>query len=249
MSDISSRQAAPCGLAFFSLFLLMLLAADMAVAGSFSVSPVRANISPDARVVALRVHNSGTELASIQAELMLWSQHNGEEQFEPSREVLVTPPIFTVPPGETQVIRIGLRRPPGPDTELSYRLFLQELPPPIPDNFQGLRVVTRMSLPVFVAPASGTAAPKLDWRVRRGMAGELLIAARNEGNGHGQITELRLQLGDGRNHSQRGNTYVLPGAEHNWSIAPEGEPIAPDSALVLTARVNGNDITTRLRVE
>lgn len=248
MIQTGPRQTTLCGLAL-SLFLLMLLATDVVVAGSFSVSPVRASLSPEARVVALRVHNSGSEPASVQAELMAWSQQNGEEQFEPSREVLVTPPIFTVPPGETQVIRIGLRRPPSPDTELSYRLFLQELPPPIPDNFQGLRVVTRMSLPVFVAPASGAATPGLNWRARRGMEGELLITARNDGNGHGQITELHLQLGGDRKHSQRGNTYVLPGAEHNWSIASEGEHIAPGSALVLTARVNGNDSTTRLRVE
>lgn len=248
MTVASSRQTARRGLAIF-LFLPMLLAADPVLAGSFSVSPIWASLSAEARVVALRVHNSGTEPASIQAELKTWNQQNGEDKFEPSREVLVTPPIFTVSPGETQVIRVGLRRPPGLDNELSYRLFLQELPPPIPEGFQGLRVVTRMSLPVFVAPASGPATPELTWHAKRGSEGELVITASNHGNGHGKVTKLRLQLENDRELNQRGNTYVLPGAEHNWSIVPEGDPITAGMDLALTASVNGKEVTTSLRVE
>lgn len=244
MQVIGAGQTARGGLAFlFSMALL--LASAVAVAGSFSVSPVRVTITPDRRVVALKVHNTGSEPASVQAELMDWTQRNGEDEFTPSREVLVTPPIFTLPPGEAQVIRVGLRRPPDPERELSYRLFLQELPPPIPENFQGLQVVTRMSLPVFVAPASAEAAPQLRWHVHRGAGGELLVSARNTGNGHAQVTQLRLQPGDGRQYGEGDNAYVLPGAEHAWSIIPKGEPIAAGSELVLTANVNGDEISIR----
>ena len=248
MLAISASQTARCGLAFL-IPLLLLLTAQMAAAGSFSVSPVRVTITPESRVVALRVHNSGTEPTSVQAELMAWSQKDDEDRFEPSRAVLVTPPIFTIPPGETQVVRVGLRRPPDQRKELSYRLFLQELPPPIPGNFQGLRVVTRMSLPVFVAPAAGEAAPDLRWRMRRTADGDLLVTSLNDGNGHGQVTALHLNLDDGRVVSQRGNTYLLPGAERQWSITPEGGPITSGSEIELTAKVNGNDLTTRQRVE
>lgn len=248
MMSVLHRRATHGGPAI-CLFTLSLLAANIALAGNFSVSPVRANLSGQERVVALRVHNGGTEPTAVQAELLTWDQQDGEEIHEPSREVLVTPPIFTVPAGETQVIRVGLRRAPDRHTELSYRLFLQELPPPIPEGFQGLRVVTRLSLPVFVAPASGPAAPELAWNARRGSEGELVLAASNNGNGHGQVTKLHLRLGDGRALNHSGNTYVLPGAERQWSIAPEGDPIAPGTDLALTASVNGKNITTRLRVE
>jgi len=110
MITVTNSQAALRGLATV-FFLLMLLTAAVAKAGSFSVSPVRASLSAQERVVALRVSNSGTEPSSIQAELMAWRQQGGEEIHEPSRDVLVTPPIFTVPAGDTQVIRVGLRRP------------------------------------------------------------------------------------------------------------------------------------------
>lgn len=245
---ISASRTAPGGLAFL-FFIALLLTANVVVAGSFSVSPVRVSITPDTRVVALQVHNSGSGPASVQAELVAWSQVNGEDKFEPSRDVLVTPPIFTVPPGETQVIRVGLRRPPDQTRELSYRLFLQELPPPIPDNFQGLRVVTRMSLPVFVAPDSGEAAPALRWRVQGDADNGLLVTARNDGNGHGQVTELHLELADGREIKQRGNTYILPEAMGEWSITAVDGPVASGAELILTAKVNGNEVSSQQWVE
>lgn len=248
MMAVTSSQAALRGLAT-ALFLAILLAANVAQAGSFSVSPVRANLSAQERVVALRVTNSGAEAAAIQAELMAWRQQDGEEIHEPSRDVLVTPPIFTVPAGETQIIRIGLRRPPGEDGELSYRLFLQELPAPIPEHFQGLRVAMRVSLPVFVAPASAVVTHDLAWRVRQGRDGTLLLSTLNNGNGHAQITALTVQLPDGRELHHSGNTYVLPGADREWSIPAKGAPIAAGAKLVLIVSVNGKDLTAHLRAQ
>ena len=66
---------------------------------------------------------------------------------------MATPPIFTVPPKGTQVIRVGLRRAADAQQGLSYRMFLQEVPPPPRQGLQGLQVALRLSLPVFVMPA------------------------------------------------------------------------------------------------
>ncbi len=248
MSFPSLFQAARRGLVL-SCFILTLLLASQALAGSFSVSPTRVALSAQDQVVALRVRNTGPEETSVQVELQEWRQANGQDHYSPSREVLATPPIFTLAPGETQVLRVGLRRPPERTTELSYRLFLQELPPPAPEGFQGLRMALRMSLPVFVAPASGEATPELAWRATRGGSGELRLSARNHGHGHGQVSRLRVQLPDGRTLQPSGNAYVLPGAEQAWALSPGGSLPAAGTELVITTRVNGQETTFRLQLE
>src|SRR5690606_41692519 len=105
-------------------------------------------------------------------------QRHNEHVLEPRREVLLAPPIFTIPPGETQTLRIGLRRSPDPNQQLSYRLLLHELPPPLPEGFQGLRMAMRMSLPVFVTPAAGAANRERAWRASRTASGHVRRSAR-----------------------------------------------------------------------
>ncbi|MDR5903992.1 molecular chaperone [Franzmannia qiaohouensis] len=248
MTYLSSRQAAYRGLVV-PLFMLTLLLASQALAGSFSVSPTRVVLSTQDNVVALRVRNTGAEETSVQVELQAWRQEGGQDIYTPSREVLATPPIFTLAPGQTQMLRVGLRRPPAQDTQLSYRLFLQELPPPSADDFQGLRMSLRISLPVFVAPASGVAAPHMHWRVERGSGDEWHLSADNRGNGHGQVSRLRVRLPDGRTLQPSGNAYVLPGATQRWRLS-SGSPLpAAGSELVITAGVNGQETASHLKVE
>ena len=64
----------------------------------------------------------------------------------------MSPPIATIAPDKEQIIRVGLRRAPDKERELSYRLFLQEVPAPPKPGFQGLQVALRVGLPVFVQP-------------------------------------------------------------------------------------------------
>lgn len=248
MPTLTSRQAANRGLVL-PVFMLTLLLTSQVLAGSFSVSPTRVVLSAQDNVVALWVRNTGTGETSVQVELQEWRQRGGQDIYTPSREVLATPPIFTLAPGQTQVLRVGLRRPPERDTELSYRLFLQELPPPAAEDYPGLRMALRISLPVFVAPASGAAAPELSWRVERGNRGEWRLSARNHGHGHGQVSRLRVRLPDGRMLQHSGNAYVLPGAEQEWALAP-GTPLpAAGTELVITTSVNGQETASRFQVE
>ncbi|MDI5936320.1 molecular chaperone [Halomonas kalidii] len=248
MITLSARQAACCSLVL-PFVVVALLLVTQAQAGSFTVTPTRVALSGQHEVVALRVRNTGPEETAVQVELMVWRQENGEAHHTPSREVLATPPIFTLAPGQTQVLRVGLRRPPDRTNELSYRLFLQELPPPAPDDFQGLRMALRTSLPVFVAPASGDATPELAWRATRGGRGELRLRARNSGHGHGQVSGLRVRLPDGRTLQSPDHSYVLPGAEQTWALSPGRPLLAAGTELVITTSVNGQETTSRLQVE
>ena len=60
-----------------------------------------------------------------------WVQsEDGTDEYESTSDVIAVPPIFSIAPGETQIIRVGLVGGLSPDRELAHRLFLTELPRP-----------------------------------------------------------------------------------------------------------------------
>lgn len=244
MSRIAFNSRAAIGSP--ALFLLGLtLLAGQATAAGVQISPTRVNLDGERRVVALTLDNASDREISFQTELAEWTQTEEGDHYEPTSELLVTPPIFTVPAGEQQILRVGLRRPPEQDRELSYRLFIQELPESTPEDFTGLQVVLRMSLPVFVAPAGGKPDHDLSWRLGYDDGGQPRLEVRNRGNGHAQISNLALQLGD-RRIEPGSMFYVLPDSRQN---RPLPQSVADYTDIEISARINGKPVTTRLRVE
>lgn len=244
MSRITFTRRAALGSPALFLLGITLLAGQAAAAG-VQISPTRVHLDGERRVVALTLENSSNREISFQTELSEWSQEAGENHYRSTSDVLVTPPIFTVPAGEQQILRIGLRRPPDRDEELAYRLFVQELPEATPEGFTGLQMVLRMGIPVFVAPARGSADHDLSWHLGHDDGGPPRLEVRNRGNGHAQVTSLALHLGDQR-IEPGGMFYVLPGSRH---YQPLPESLAGLAEIEVSARINGKPVTTTLRLE
>ena len=219
--------------AAYGLFLLVAGVSEVSAA-SIGVSPVRATLSADQQVGALTVHNTGTEPMSVQLEVMSWSQQDGEDVFTATREVLANPPIFTVPPGGSQLIRAGLRRAPDARRELTYRIFLQELPPPPSPDFNGAKMLMRVSLPVFVLPEVA-AQPALRWQAARTSDGALKISLTNIGNAHVQIANFSLSLPGSAQPwiTQKSSTYVLHGQSRDWILPANAENPSPPPGAIL----------------
>jgi fimbrial chaperone protein len=206
-----ARQAA-CGLAF------LFLAVGLARAGSFQVGPVTATLSVDQRVAALTVRNTGSETTTIQLQAMAWSQSGGHDVFAATGDILATPPIFTIPAGGSQVIRVGSRRAPDPQQERAYRLFVREVPPAPGPGVQGLRVVLEISLPVFVQPTAASVAD-LHWKATRADAAHVTLRADNAGTAHAHLSHFVLTGEDGQRLKMSANpVYILPGSSHEWVI-------------------------------
>lgn len=226
------RQAV-CGLA------LSIAGAGAASAGSFAVNPVRATLSASQPVGALTVHNTGADPAVLQLEVVSWAQQEGKDVYTPTREILATPPIFTLPAGGSQTIRVGLRRAPDGRRELTYRLYLQEVPPPPKPGFQGLQVALRIGVPVFVSPPVA-AKPALTWQAARTAQGQLRVSATNSGNAHVQVANFKLSLGGGTElGTQQVAAYVLPGQGRDWLVKAD----APAGAVLrLSAQTDAGDV-------
>jgi fimbrial chaperone protein len=221
----------------------VLAAADEAAAGTLSVAPIRVELSSATRTAVLTVRNQEDTPITVQARPAAWSQPAGGEQLDDTRDVLVTPPIFTIAPKSQQVLRIALTRAPDPARELDYRLVLTELPSPTPAESTGLRVALRITLPVFVA-AQTHAAPDLAWTHRWAADGTLRIEAYNRGSAHIQI--LDFDVTSGRRALQGLHTdnahYLLPGTRVHWDLHPAA---ATDRGgeLVLHGHSDAGDFT------
>jgi fimbrial chaperone protein len=231
---------------FWLLAGLMLLTAQSAGAG-VQISPTRIQLDANSRVEALTLRNTTNRDKSFQIELSGWSQVDGQDHYQSTTDLLVTPPIFTVPSGEQQIIRIGLRRPPSRDTELSYRVFIQELPQPAPENFTGLQMVLRLGIPIFVAPASADSTHQLTWQATLDETGRMHLLIANLGNGHARISNLSLSAGS-ESIEAGGMFYVLPGATRKRELATT-ESFATGTDVDLSASINRVPLTIRLRVE
>jgi fimbrial chaperone protein len=229
---------------------LLLIASRAALAGSFSVGPVRVDLSTKQPVATVVVHNDGTEPSIVQLDVVSWTQDATEDVYAATSELLATPPIFTVPPGGSHVVRVGLRRRVDPQRELSYRLFLQELPPPPDPNLQGMRMVLRIGVPVFVAP-SAKSKPELTWRTTMAADGAIKVSLANNGTEHVKIGDLELTPMDGAlpPRVQHVSTYVLPGQSREWLVKMDG-PVAAGSKIRVRARTDSQiDLAANLTLE
>jgi fimbrial chaperone protein len=185
----------------------------------------------------------------MQMELLSWPQEEGKDVYIATSEVLANPPIFTVPAGGSQLVRIGLRRAPNTQRELTYRIFMQELPPPLDNEFTGTRMMMRISMPVFFLPED-EAKPVLHWQASRTPQGALKISLTNNGNAHVQIINFKLSLPGSAQPwvTQQSAEYVLPSQSRDWMLPVNVEnPIPPMGTTIrLFAQTDAGNFETEV---
>ena len=199
---------------------------------------------------AITVRNDGSEPIVVQSSVVSWSQDKGQDVYAPTTEALVTPPIMTVPPGGEQIVRVGLRRAADPQRELTYRLYLQEVPPPPKPGFTGLQVALRVGLPVFVAPVTA-GIRRLEWSSQVRSDGTIIVGAQNTGNAHVQITDFELGLpGVGEPLAHESSlAYVLAGQRRQWTLSAAADRVKSARELRLKAFTDAGEIDTAINVE
>lgn len=187
---------------------------------SFEISPVKLSLSSQQPVTVMSIKNKGRDSKLVQIELRLWEQNDGLDVYSASRDLLASPPIFELAPGQTQMVRVGLRQDEPFQYEKSYRLFVQEVPLQARQAKQ-LNMALRFSIPVFVAPVNNDVErSSISWKAHIGSSGSLHLTALNSGGRHAKISELSLNRTDenGLPHKVKGLFYLLPGAKRSWTF-------------------------------
>lgn len=230
------------------LALLLFCVPALANCGVFNVAPIRANLGAKQESEVFKVKNDGNEALVVQAQVKAWTQREGQEEFADTRDVLVTPPIFTLAPQAEQILRVGLRRAPDEQRELSYRLFLSESPAPPEPGFQGIKIAMQIAVPIFVAPLSENAAPDLQWRATRLADQRIELVAMNRGNVHIRLSDLRLESGVRTLGANANMVYVLAGQRHAWFFDPADDAEVP-TRIRLRASTDATALDQEIIVE
>ncbi|MHB8211872.1 MAG: fimbrial biogenesis chaperone [Acidithiobacillus sp.] len=201
------------------LFRLFLLIATPVIgqAGDFSISPVHVHLSQQRKIAALVLTNLQDAPLTVQTTAQAWSQAHGRNITTDTDQLIISPPLFEVPPHGRQIIRVGLRIPFPVHQEKDYRLILHEVPPPPKPGFMGVQLVLRMILPVFVAPVANATHIQLKVSAHATEKGFSLQMV-NEGNIHAEITGLRISENDHTIFSKNLLVYVLPTSSQEVSI-------------------------------
>ena len=226
--------------AIFVLFLTGLAAE----AQELSVLPVNIFFSPGQRATSLTVTNKGKSETSIQIRAFAWKQPDGNDHLTASDEVVASPPLATMAPGATQVIRLILRQSPQ-GYEATYRILLDQIPPPAEPGV--VHIVLRMSIPIFARPAIRSFAD-VQFHLERD-AGQIYLVGFNAGNLHESIRDIALTTSDGRKLKEDSNTspYILSGATRRWHIAVQDSLPLSSETLQLTAHANAGAIDEQVR--
>lgn len=191
-----------------------LMSVNPAWAAKLRISPIGLHLTATERAGAITIVNTDERPVNLQLRVYEWSEReDGREQLDKTSDMIVSPPAITVPAGASYTIRIARPVVTPVNGELTYRLLIDELPQPDDPRTvsQGIKMVLRNSLPVFVTDAKAIA--DLKWVVWQDEAG-IHARAQNQGKRHAKIVNLTLQTATGRPLSFGGglNGYVLGGA-------------------------------------
>lgn len=208
--------------------LLLAACASAACASGLQVSPILVEFRAEQQAQALWLTNTGSEPMHAQIRIQQWTQTDGSEQLTATRDVVASPAIVEIAPGEQQLVRLLRLKPAPPTTELAYRVLVDELPAADKPAGSGLNLLLRYSVPTFVlqpglvpiiertGPTPPADMSKITATLRNGT-----LSVHNNGANRLRIKQLvyvnpdnsRVSLNDGL------VGYVLSGQTMQWPLA------------------------------
>jgi fimbrial chaperone protein len=162
-------------------------------AAEFTINPLQVRLDRTNRASEILVRNDDSAPLRMQVQAMNWRQDaDGQDQYEPAEGLLYFPRAMEIPPGESRIIRVGVKATPV-SLEETYRVFVEELPPAAalsPAAGTSLQVMLRVGVPVFVAPAQPNRKAEINRLNLRGATAEWVVA--NTGNVHLRAEQVEL---------------------------------------------------------
>jgi fimbrial chaperone protein len=181
------------------------------------VGPTRIELTREHPVAVLEVRNDNPDPTLVQIERMSWGQDGGTDRYAATSLLIGTPPVFELPAGATQTVRVAFRNWQQLTAEKAFRIYVREVPRVSGRASSGLQFALRVGVPVFANPPG--AASHLQWVLETIAGGQLALSARNTGGRWAHIVRLEVRTaGSGPVlwHSNEAG-YVVAGGERLWS--------------------------------
>ena len=221
------------------------------LAASLQVAPISVSFSPQEKAKEIWLTNTSERPIRAQTRVLIWSQVSGQDQVNPTRDLVASPSITEIKAGEQQLIRIIRIAPQNTAVEQTYRLLIDELPSSGQADAQtGLQLLLQYSIPVFIQPTDSIA-------MRNGLTllnqvsfqyqNQQLIV-QNNAKSHIRMSELTYINPNGERIPLINGLvgYALAGQTMRWDI-PESKKILPNGKF--EARINSDGLAQMLPIQ
>lgn len=220
-------------------------------AASLQVAPISVAFSPQEKAKEIWLTNTSERPIRAQTRVLIWSQVAGQDQVNPTRDLVASPSITEIKAGEQQLIRIIRIAPQNIAVEQTYRLLIDELPSSAQADAQtGLQLLLQYSIPVFIQPTDSIAMRNgltLLNQVNFQYQNQQLIVT-NNAKSHIRISELTYINPNGERIPLINGLvgYALAGQSMRWDI-PESKKILPNGKF--EARINSDGLAQMLPIQ
>lgn len=207
---------------FQRLFIGLVAAAvmpGMAAAATLQISPVMIELQANDNASGITLHNPGDTPVYGQVRVYHWDQVNGEDTLTPTQDLIASPPLMKIAERDGQLIRLVRESNTPVTTEQSFRILIDELPPPGVAPQNGVLIRLRYSVPVFIEPTAAAGSPQLSWHLRHTHEGWTLNVD-NAGTRRAQIAAVQLVSAAGKAYVVNPGLlgYALAGHTGQWPV-------------------------------
>jgi fimbrial chaperone protein len=233
-------------LAIVNAAVVVLGSSPLASAATFTVDPTQIFLRGRTSSVLLTLNNQSTDTLSFQLSVFAWAQSStGEMQLQPTQDIVFFPPLLTLKPSETRRVRVGTATS-FDAKEKTYRIFVEELPPT--DAPKGVRVLTKMGIPIFLRPVKEVATASLT-DVRQ-QDGRLKFTLSNEGTVHFVPRNIKVRgLAGSATAFERAleGWYLLAGGRRDFETALPRDGCAQVTSIVVDVQFESGQVQERLQ--
>jgi len=229
------------------LAFALMFAGGAALAGSIHVMPTTITLGPGKATAVMSITNEGDTPLKAQVRVFAWDQQGNEDRLTATQKVVVSPPVVSLAPKQTQSIRIVRVDKSAIAAEETYRVVVDEIPDAKMAANVGVQVQMRYSVPVFVLPKM-TMPPGAVTLTAQISGNTLTLGAQNKSETHMQASEVTIEHAGGTTTPVVGGLlgYVLPGRTMQWKVPVPANAAAKGRPVRVTAMFNGQPIKVDL---
>jgi fimbrial chaperone protein len=229
----------------------VIVAAPGARAADLSVSPVLVELASGGETALLTIENVGRNATRFEVKAFAWAQDSaGQMKLLPSKDLFVYPPLVELAPGEARNLRVGTSATQG-EIERAWRVSVEEMPrADAPQAGTQIRVLTRIGLPVFLAPrGAAQARGEIAFVSRDGK--RIAFSLRNTGNVRLRPLSVKLALvsatGQPVFEKRLDAWYVLARDEVRYDVEVPADACAKAAEVIVTAALEAGAVEGRAR--
>lgn len=239
------------------LISLLLSFQTNAFAGSFRVLPIKVFLDENNKMETLRIRNESPDKVTIQVKAVEWGQdENGADTYQPANDIVYFPRIFTIEGNEERMLKVGYQKKMS-EGEKTFRIFLEELPETKIGAETTLRMVLKMSIPVFINSEKG---PEGKGKTDNGVIDKVELSGKtfsarikNTGNTFFFIKTLRLSgknlLGETVSFPEKHGWYLLKGAARTYTFEVPGDTCLKLKELNIEVETDNTTLKDTLSVK